>query len=41
MPLGVLIRNGEEILYALYISAKFMQKEPNPLSFTFGITTVK
>ena len=28
MSLGALIRNGEEILHALYISAKFMQREP-------------
>lgn len=33
MPLGVLIKNGEEILHALYVSAEFMQKDPKPPFF--------
>ena len=30
MSLGALVRNGEETMHALYISAEFLQREPNP-----------
>lgn len=31
MSLGALLRNGKEIMHALYVSAEFMQKEENPV----------
>ena len=30
MSLGALVRNGEEIMHALHVSAEFMQREPKP-----------